>query len=116
MNALKKLGAIITIDDFGTEYSSLNYIKQLPVDRIKIARQFIQGIGKNKKDEAIINTIIALAKNLEMRIIAEGVETENQLSFLTKKACDEIQGFYFFKPLQATEIEKILNDTSAINK
>lgn len=108
INALKDLGIKIAIDDFGTQYSSLNYLKQLSVDRIKIAMPFIQGISENPKDEAITKTIIILAKSMEMNVIAEGVETRVQLEFLSQENCDEIQGYYFFKPMPSNELENLL--------
>ena len=107
LNAFRKMGIAISIDDFGTKYSSLNYLKQLPVDKIKIAMPFIQGISVSDKDEAITKAIILLAKNLGLRVIAEGVETKKQLSFLTQRMCDEIQGFYYYKPMPAHEVEKL---------
>lgn len=108
LNALKELGIKIAIDDFGTQYSSLNYLKQLSVDRIKIAMPFIQGISENLKDEAITKTIITLAKSMGIDVIAEGVETRIQLEFLAQEKCDEIQGFYFYKPMPLNETEKLL--------
>ena len=108
--AFKDRGIAISIDDFGTEYSSLNYLKQLPVDKIKIAMPFVQGIDVSSKDEAITKAIIVLGKSLGLRVIAEGVETQSQLAFLTKRMCDEVQGFYYFKPMPAKEIEKLLRD------
>lgn len=110
LKALKDLGADIAIDDFGTEYASMRYLKLLPVDRIKIAMQFVQGIDVNEKDQAITKSLIILAKNMGMSVIAEGVETKSQRIFLTQKQCDEIQGFYFYKPLPVSEMEKILKD------
>jgi len=108
LKQLKKIGVKIAIDDFGTEYSSLNYIKQLPVDKIKIDMSFVRGINKNHKDEAIINVIIVLAKNLGLKVIAEGVETKDQLDFLRKQMCDEIQGYYYYKPMPANQIEELM--------
>lgn len=108
LKQLKELGVTIAIDDFGTEYSSLNYIKQLPVDKIKIAMTFIQGININHKDEAIIKVIIVLAKNLGLKVIAEGVETKEQLDFLRDQMCDEIQGYYYYKPMTANQIEELI--------
>lgn len=108
LKQLKQLGVKVAIDDFGTEYSSLSYIKQLPVDKIKIDMSFIQGININHKDEAIINVIIVLAKNLGLTVIAEGVETKEQLEFLRDQRCYEIQGYYYYKPMPAYVIEELL--------
>ena len=108
LKKLKQMDVKIAIDDFGTEYSSLNYIKQLPVDKIKIDISFVRGININHKDEAIIKVIIALAKNLELKVIAEGVETKEQIEFLRKEGCDEIQGYYYYKPMPAKQIEEIM--------
>lgn len=108
LNAFRDRGIAISIDDFGIEYSSLNYLKQLPVDKIKIAMPFVQGISVSEKDEAIIKSILALAQNLGLRVIAEGVETKKQLCFLSERRCDEIQGFYYYKPMPAREVEKLL--------
>lgn len=109
LNNLKHLGVTVSIDDFGTEYSSLNRLKILPIDRIKIDMQFIQALELSEKDQAITNIIINLAKSLGLKVIAEGVETKNQLEFLYEKSCDEVQGFFYYKPLPAMEIESILN-------
>ncbi|MFW6237747.1 MAG: putative bifunctional diguanylate cyclase/phosphodiesterase [Halanaerobiales bacterium] len=103
-------GIAISIDDFGIEYSSLNYLKRLPVDKIKIAMSFIQGISQNYKDEAIVKSIIVLARNLGLKIIAEGVETKEQDDYLTPMMCDEIQGFYYYKPMPRAELEELLRD------
>lgn len=108
LNAFRQIGVSIAIDDFGTEYSSLSYLKHLPVDRLKVAMQFIRGIGIDHKDEALAKGIIVLAKSIGMNVIAEGVETKEQLEFLKNHNCDEIQGYYFFKPLTETEMTKLL--------
>jgi EAL domain-containing protein (putative c-di-GMP-specific phosphodiesterase class I) len=105
---LKSLGITISIDDFGTEYSSLKRLKDMPIDRIKIAMSFIHGITESSKDEAITKTIITLARNLGVYTIADGVETRQQLDFLQKRLCDEIQGFFFYKPMPSWEIDAIL--------
>ena len=110
LNKLKKLGVSIAIDDFGTEYSSLSRIKSLPIDRIKIDMEFIHGIEKSEKDQAITMVIINLAKNLGLNVLAEGVETAPQLEFLNQKMCDYVQGFYYYKPMPAEEMEKILEE------
>ncbi len=101
------MGLSISIDDFGTEYSSLSRLKSLPIDRIKIDMQFIQGIEGNEKDQAITKVIINLAKSLGLEVLAEGVETVPQLEFLNQKMCDEVQGYYYYKPMPAEEIEDL---------
>jgi diguanylate cyclase (GGDEF)-like protein len=111
LHELKELGVSISIDDFGSGYSSLSRLKTLPVDRIKIDMQFVRGISTGNKDEAIAKTIIQLAKNLNLHVIAEGVETEAQFEFFNKYKCDEIQGYFFYKPMPASEIEAILLKT-----
>jgi len=110
LSAFRNQGIAISIDDFGTEYSSLNYLKRLPVDKIKIAMQFVQGIDVSDRDEAITKAIIVLAKSLGLGVIAEGVETEKQLAFLSQRMCYEIQGFYYYKPMPAHEVEGLLRN------
>lgn len=108
LNRLKELGVKIAVDDFGTAYSSLNYIRQLTMDTVKIDKCFIDGIGINHKDEAIIKTVIALIHNLNLRAVAEGVETENQVKFLDKEGCHIIQGYYYYMPMPADDLENLL--------
>ena len=115
LNKLKKIGVSIAIDDFGTEYSSLSRLKMLPIDRIKIDMQFVQGIENNEKDKAITMVIINLAKSLGLNVLAEGVETNSQLEFLNQKMCDYVQGYYYYKPMPAEELEKILVDLSRLD-
>ena len=110
LNSFRNLGVSIAIDDFGTDYSSLQYLKQLPIDRLKIAMPFVQGIAVNQQDEAITQAILLLAKKMNLRVIAEGVETKNQLSFLKQYNCQDAQGFYFYKPLPAEEMELVLKN------
>jgi diguanylate cyclase (GGDEF)-like protein len=110
LNSFKRLGISISVDDFGTEYSSLQYLKELPVDKLKIAMPFVQGAEENDTDKAIINAILLLAEKTGMRVIAEGVETEEQLSFLVDSKCKEAQGFHFFRPLPADQMEKLLRE------
>ena len=104
LKQLKKIGVNISIDDFGTGYSSLGYLKNFPIDALKIDRSFIRDIIKDDDDAAITNTIITLAQNLKLNLIAEGVETKEQLEFLKSKNCYIMQGFYFSKPIKAEEI------------
>jgi len=108
LHSLKEKGVTIAIDDFGTEYSCLNYMKHLPVDKIKIARPFVQGIEFNGKDAAIAKTLLLLAKSMELRVIAEGVETRSQLAFLQQHGCEEVQGYYYYPPLPAREAADVL--------
>jgi diguanylate cyclase (GGDEF)-like protein/PAS domain S-box-containing protein len=105
---LKKSGVSISLDDFGTGYSSLSYIKSLPIDYLKIDRSFINEMHKNKQDIKIINSIITLAHSLDLKVVAEGVEYEQQLKALENMNCDEIQGYYFAKPMPASELIKFL--------
>ncbi len=112
LSALKQMGVKIAIDDFGTEYSSLNYIKTMPVDRIKIAMPFIHGIGVSDKDEAIVKAIIVLTQSLNLNVIAEGVETHDQLKFLNQWMCSEIQGYIYYRPMPAAEMERLLSEGS----
>ena len=107
LKALKEMGIQIAIDDFGIAYSALAYLKIIPADIIKIDQMFIQGIKKNRTDEAITKSIIALAKAMGIYVIAEGVETMHQRDFLVRERCDELQGFYFSKPMPLDTMEKM---------
>lgn len=107
---IKELGLLIMIDDFGIGYSSLNYLKRLPVDKVKIDRSFIRGIPYHADDCAITAAIIALASQLKIQVIAEGVETEEQLTFLLEHNCDEIQGYYFSRALDAETCTALLHE------
>lgn len=115
IHELKKIGVQIVLDDFGTGYSSLNYLRELPVDRLKIDQSYVQNIASNRGDDVIIQAIIAMANNLNMQVLAEGVETQNQLDFLRNQQCGEAQGFYFSKPVSAEECESLLKESDHLN-
>lgn len=110
MHAFKKHGLKLSLDDFGTGYSSLAYLKRFPFDTVKIDRAFIADVTHNAEEAAITLAIIAMAHNLHMRVVAEGVETEAQLRFLRAKQCDQIQGFYFSRPVPAAEFGSMLRN------
>ena len=106
LTAIRHSGVKIALDDFGTGYSSLSYLRKLPIDHLKIDRSFIADISEDKEDETIISAIIAMGKNLEIEIIAEGIETSDQLNFLRQRHCEMGQGYLFSKPLPAKEFER----------
>jgi EAL domain-containing protein (putative c-di-GMP-specific phosphodiesterase class I) len=108
LHAIKRLGVQIAVDDFGTGYSSLSYLKRFPVDRLKVDRSFVKDIATDPDSAAIVRTIIALGHNLNLKVVAEGVETEEQIAFLAANACDELQGYYFSKPVSGWRFRKLL--------
>ena len=108
LKELRKMGVLVTLDDFGIEYSSLGYLKHFPLDYMKIDQSFMRGIPTARDDVAIAKAIITLAKNLGLRVIAEGVETGKQLAFLVDQRCEEYQGYLFSKPMLAGQIEPLL--------
>jgi EAL domain-containing protein (putative c-di-GMP-specific phosphodiesterase class I) len=108
MHQLKRAGVEFALDDFGTGYSSLSYLTQLPLSQLKMDQSFVHNIGIKDSDDIIVQTIIAMAKSLAIKVIAEGVETEAQRSFLEKLGCPLFQGYLFSKPVPIDEFEKLL--------
>ena len=108
MSELKALNINLSIDDFGTGYSSLNYLKRLPIDILKIDRSFVDECTTSVEDGQIVSTIINLAQNLDIKTVAEGVESPEQFDYLLQKGCNIFQGYYFYKPLAANDVEKLL--------
>ena len=111
LNQLKALGFHLTMDDFGTGYSSLAYLKRFPFDSVKIDQSFVRGIPASRDDCAIVEAIIAMAHSLELKVVAEGVETQEQSEFLRELGCDQIQGYLFSKPIPSAEIVGLLYKT-----
>jgi EAL domain-containing protein (putative c-di-GMP-specific phosphodiesterase class I) len=107
MKELQTLGMHLSIDDFGTGYSSLAALKSFPVTRLKIDKSFITDLVTNENDRAVTTAVISLGQKLNLRVIAEGVETEDQMAFLRENNCDEMQGYHFSRPVSAGEIEKL---------
>ncbi len=109
MRALKRLGLRFSIDDFGTGYSSLAYLRSLPLDEIKIDRSFVQDITTDPSDAGLVDTIITMAEHLGLEVVAEGVETQEQLDFLRAKGCELFQGYYFCRPQSVEDFEELLS-------
>ena len=109
LDCISELGIEISIDDFGTGYSSLAYLKKLPVDTLKIDKEFIRDITEDEDDASIVKSVIALAKSMRIAVLAEGVETSDQLNFLKKEGCTLIQGYYLSQPKPAADIPALIS-------
>jgi len=114
LHQLLNLGVHIAIDDFGTGYSSLNYVKQFPVTRIKIDQSFLRNMTETPDDAAIVRAIITLGHSLNVAVVAEGVETAEQLAILRAEGCDEVQGYFFGKPMPADEFIALVQRAPAL--
>jgi len=111
MSALRELGVLFSMDDFGTGYSSLSVLRRLPLDQIKIDQSFVRGLARNEEDGVIVRAIVAMSRSLQLRVLAEGVETEGQFAILRELGCDAYQGFLFGRPLPAGAFEASLTQT-----
>ena len=111
MEELDQLGILLSTDDFGTGYSSLSYLQQFPFDRMKIDRSFVDKLGTDKKSDAIVKTILMLGSNLELEVVAEGIETSAQLELLRSLGCRLGQGYFFSRPVDATTAERLLHES-----
>ncbi len=107
LTSLKNLGVRLSVDDFGTGYSSLSYLKRFPIDMLKIDKSFVNDISTDPSDRAIVAAIVAMAQQLKLEVVAEGVETLEQMDFLRELRCQYVQGYYFSKPLPAEELTEI---------
>jgi len=114
LRQLKQRGISVSIDDFGTGYSSLSYLKQFPLHSLKIDRSFVRDIAEDSNDKAIVSAILSLAKVMDLRVVAEGVEAKDQLSFLDEKGCDELQGYLFSRPLDKVAFAELLSNAEAL--
>jgi sensor c-di-GMP phosphodiesterase-like protein len=112
---LREKGVHVAIDDFGTGYSSLSYLYKLPLDSLKIDQSFVRQITATPSQTGIVSAIIDMGKNLKLSVVAEGVETAEELDFLRSRHCDEAQGYYFSRPVPPHEFVKLLEGTHAWN-
>jgi len=112
LSALRDMGSSVVLDDFGKEYSSLSYIKKLPIQAIKIDRSFIDGLPGDEDDASIVKSVLSLAQDLDLRVVAEGVETTAQLDFLVSLGCREFQGYLFSRPVPALDMTELLAQAS----
>jgi EAL domain-containing protein (putative c-di-GMP-specific phosphodiesterase class I) len=109
LESLSRLGVLISVDDFGTGYSSMSYLRRFPIDKLKIDRTFVKEMTSRPEDASIVRAMVSLAHSLNLKVVAEGVETGDQLALLQQLGCDQYQGFHFSKALPATEFERLIS-------
>jgi EAL domain-containing protein (putative c-di-GMP-specific phosphodiesterase class I) len=113
LRALKEIGVRLALDDFGTGFSSLSHLKRFPMDTLKIDQSFVRNLSTDAGDAGIVSAVISMGRSLHMRVVAEGVETREQLAFLQEQSCPEGQGYYFSQPLAAAELTQLLGRSVA---
>jgi EAL domain-containing protein (putative c-di-GMP-specific phosphodiesterase class I) len=116
LQRLSRMGIIVSVDDFGTGYSSMSYLRRFPIDKLKIDRSFITNIMNSSDDAAIVQAIISLAHSLRLTVVAEGVETAEQVAFLRKHGCDQYQGYYFSRPVDPVQFAALLRADQALEE
>jgi EAL domain-containing protein (putative c-di-GMP-specific phosphodiesterase class I) len=114
LTGLRALGVSIAVDDFGTGYSSLSYLKRLPVDRVKLDQSFVRDLTTSSDDAAIASAVIAMAHSLTLEVVAEGVESQEQLAFLRRQGCDAMQGYLVSHPVASQEFVQLLEQGNAL--
>ncbi|MGB1091332.1 MAG: EAL domain-containing protein, partial [Oceanobacter sp.] len=114
LDHLREMGVRIAVDDFGTGYSSLSYLKELPVDKLKIDRSFICDLEKSSGGQKIITALLAMARELDLAVVAEGVETEQQKQFLQERGCHSVQGYFFSQPITADELTAMVSAQNVV--
>jgi EAL domain-containing protein (putative c-di-GMP-specific phosphodiesterase class I) len=113
LEAISSMGVLVSVDDFGTGYSSMSYLRRFPIDKLKIDRCFVEEMTRRPEDASIVGAIISLAHSLHLKVIAEGVETPEQLALLAKLGCDQYQGFYFSPALNPAQFIALVQRASA---
>jgi EAL domain-containing protein (putative c-di-GMP-specific phosphodiesterase class I) len=110
LKQLSKMGVLVSVDDFGTGYSSMSYLQRFPIDKLKIDRTFINEVTSSNDDASIVSAIVSLGHTLKLKVIAEGVETPEQLEFLQMLGCDQYQGYHYSAAMPASELAELFRD------
>ncbi|NJK71851.1 MAG: EAL domain-containing protein [Thermales bacterium] len=115
MHSLKDLGVQLTLDDFGTGFASLSYLRKLPIDTLKIDKSFIRDITTDTQDRAVVDMLIKLSKELNLNVIAEGIETKKEYKMITQMGCDFVQGYYISRPIRFSKLQKSITNIQTKN-